>query len=118
MTAEQYCWKLVDDFVKSFNENRASTFTPLERICVDESISCWYGKGVHCINYGLSMYVAIDRKPEIGCEIQCASCGESGIKIRLKLVKTAEEEAQHATLMDEAQPGKLCLTKDFCMEQR
>ena len=33
------------------------------------------------------MYVAIDRKPENGAEIQDASCGVSGIMIRLKIVK-------------------------------
>ena len=81
MTAEQYRWKLVDDFVSEFNAHRASTFSPLERICVDESISRWYGKEGHWINHGLSMYVAIDRKPVNGCEIQCASCGQSGVMI-------------------------------------
>jgi len=107
MTAEQYRWRLVDDFVTSFNDHRASTFSPSERICVDESISRWYGKGGHWINHGLPMYVAIDRKPENGCEIQCASCGESGIMIRLKLVKTADEEARHIALMDEAATGEI-----------
>lgn len=107
MTAEQYRWRLVDDFVKEFNDHRASTFSPSERICVDESISRWYGKGGHWINHGLPMYVAIDRKPENGCEIQCASCGKSGIMIRLKLVKTAEEEARHISLMDEAATGEV-----------
>ena len=38
------------------------------------------------------MYVAINRKPENGCEIQNAACGHSGVMIRLKVVKTAEEE--------------------------
>jgi hypothetical protein len=38
------------------------------------------------------MYVAIDRKPENGCEIQSAACGQSGIMIRLTLVKIADEE--------------------------
>jgi hypothetical protein len=41
------------------------------------------------------MYVAIDRKPENGCEIQNACCGRCMIMMRLKLVKTAEEEATH-----------------------
>ena len=41
------------------------------------------------------MYVAIDCKPENGCEIQNACCGRCGIMMRLKLVKTAEEEATH-----------------------
>jgi hypothetical protein len=39
------------------------------------------------------MYVAIDRKPENGCEIQNACCGRSSIMMRLKLVKMAEGEA-------------------------
>ena len=26
MTSEQYCWRLVDDFVKNFNEHRAQKF--------------------------------------------------------------------------------------------
>ena len=38
------------------------------------------------------MYVVIDRKPENGCEIQNAACGRSGVMIRLKIVKTAEED--------------------------
>ena len=65
---------------------------PLDEICVDESMSRWYGQGGHWINHGLPMYVAIDRKPENGCEIQNAACGHSGVMIRLKIVKTAEEE--------------------------
>ena len=55
-------------------------------------MSRWYGQGGHWINHGLPMYVAIDRKPENGCEIQNAACGCSGVMIRLKIVKTAEEE--------------------------
>jgi hypothetical protein len=107
MTAEQYRWKLFHSFVTKLNEHRASTVSPSERICVDESISRWYGKGGHWINHGLPMHVAIDRKPENGCEIQCASCGVSGIMLRLKLVKTAEEEAWHVALMDEAESGQI-----------
>ena len=41
------------------------------------------------------MYDAIDRKPENGCEIQNACCGRSMVMIRLKLVKTSEEELTH-----------------------
>jgi hypothetical protein len=46
------------------------------------------------INHGLPNYVAIDRKPENGCEIQNAACGCSGIMLRLKVVKgkTATED--------------------------
>ncbi len=37
--------------------------------------------------FGLPQYVAIDRKPENGCEIQNSACGRSGVMLRLKLVK-------------------------------
>ena len=80
-------WLLVDGFVNIFNEYRDSMMSPAELICVDESMSRWYGNGGEWINCGLPMYVAIDRKPENGAEIQDASCGVSGIMIRLKVVK-------------------------------
>ena len=92
MRSETYRWKLVDDFIQNFNQHRASHFQPCERICVDESMIRWYGLGGHWINIGLPQYVAIDRKPENGCEIQNSACGGSGIFCRLKLVKTAEED--------------------------
>jgi hypothetical protein len=60
-------------------------------------MSRWYGQGGDWINHGLPNYVAIDRKPENGCEIQNSACGRSGVLLRLKLVKTAEEEQQHTT---------------------
>ena len=58
--------------------------------CVDESIVRWYGFGGHWMNMGLPMYVAIDRKPEDGMEIQNACCAKSGIMVQLKLIKTQE----------------------------
>ncbi len=95
MSSEQYRWRLVDDFVTRFNLYRANNFSPSDLICVDESISRWYGQGGYWINIGLPQYVAIDRKPENGCEIQNAACGRSGIMMQLKIVKTAEEEGSH-----------------------
>jgi Transposase IS4 len=95
MSSERYRWLLVDGFVERFNEHRAKTFVPSENICVDESISRWYGQGGEWINHGLPMYIAIDRKPENGCEIQNAACAKSGVMLRLRLVKTAEEESTH-----------------------
>ena len=50
-------------------------------------MSRWYGQGGHWINLGLPQYVAIDRKPENGCKIQNSACGQSGVMLRLKLVK-------------------------------
>ena len=83
-SSEQYRWTLVDDFVKNFNDYRANYFNPSDLICVDESMSRWYGQGGHWINHGLPQYIAIDRKPENGCEIQNAACGRSGVMLRLK----------------------------------
>ena len=82
----------MDDFVVAFNDHRAATLQPSEMICVDESISRWYGKCGHWTNHGLPMYVAMERKPDNGCEIQKSACGASGIMMRLKLVKTANEK--------------------------
>jgi hypothetical protein len=93
MSSEAYQWLLVEDFVKNFNDHRAKYFSPGWLICVDESMSRWYGLGGHWINMGLPMYVAMDRKPEDGLEIQNACCARSGIMFQLKLVKTAKATA-------------------------
>jgi len=55
-SSEVYRWKLVDDFVAAFNEHRANFFYPSDLICVDESMSRWYGQGGHWINHGLPKY--------------------------------------------------------------
>jgi hypothetical protein len=97
----EYRWLLVDDFVNNFNQHRANMFSPSHLICVDESISRWYGLGGSWINKGLPMYIAIDRKPENGCEIQNSACGVSGVMLQLKIVKGAiyngvnDENYQH-----------------------
>ena len=101
MTSEQYHWRLVDDLIKNFNEHRVQISLPSDEICVNESMSRWYGQGGHWINHGLPMYVEIDRKPENGCEIQSAACGHSGVVIRLKIVKTAEEENASVVMDDD-----------------
>lgn len=94
MSHEAWRWRLVDDNVDNFNRHRAQYFRPSGRICVDESIFRWYGQGGHWINLGLPMYVAMDRKPEAGAEVQNAACGESGVMIRLRVVKTAKAEEE------------------------
>jgi len=92
MSSEHYRWCLVQDFVDRINEHRAGFFHPPDVICVDESMSRWYGMGGTWINKGLPMYVAMDRKPENGAEIQDSCCGKSNIMMRLKLVKSSTEE--------------------------
>ena len=91
MKHSQYRCKLVDRFVKRFNDCRAQSFIPSEMICVDESISRWYDQGGDRINFGLPHYVAIDKKSENGYEIHDSCCGVSGIMIRLNIVKQEED---------------------------
>lgn len=101
VSSEQHRWMLVDDFVDNFNDHRANFFSPSETICVDESMSRWYGQGGHWINHGLPQYVAIDRKPENGCEIQNAACGRSGVMLRLKLVKGVDLVGEDTPVRDD-----------------
>jgi Transposase IS4 len=95
MSSEAYSRRmLIQDFILNFNEHRAQYFHPGWQICVDESMSRWYGLGGHWINMGLPMYVAMDRKSEDGMEIQNACCAHSNIMYQLKLVKTAQAHAE------------------------
>ena len=102
MSSESYRWMCVDGFMMRFNDYRQDYYSLSENICVDESISRWYGQGGHWINIVLPMYVAIDRKPENGCEIQNAADGKSGIMLHLRLVTMAEEYRIRDAVGDEA----------------
>ena len=73
--------------MKIFHSHRAKNCVPGVYVCVNKSIGWWYGHGGGWINYGISYYIVIKRKPENGLEIQNLACRESGIMIRLKLVK-------------------------------
>jgi len=95
---EQFRWFLVNDFVTAINQHRAAHVTPADTLCVDESFSKWYGQRGDWSSMGMHMYVAIERKPENGCEIQNVACGRSGIMLRLKIVTTAVDQA--ASLSD------------------
>ena len=88
-------WMLIKDFVRNFNSHRADNFVPSDLICVNESMSKWYGQGGNWINHGLPQYVAIDRNPVDGCEIQNIACARSQVMLQLKLVKAAEEDDSH-----------------------
>ena len=91
-------WSLVDDFVTAINLHREMYVTPSELICVDESMSRWYGLGGDWLDVGLPTYRAIDRKPENGCEIKTSACGRSGILLRMEIVKSPDEDAQQSRL--------------------
>ena len=98
----------MNDFVERFNSYRATNVQPSEQICVDESMSRWYGNGGDWINLGIPQYIAIDRKPENGGEIQDASCGQSGIMLRLKVV-------QRKIVRTMIVKKRLCMGQRYCM---
>ena len=74
----------------------ARKYHPSDSICVDESMSRWYGTRGHWTNASLTQYIAIDRKPENGCEMHNYVGGVSGIVMQLKLVKNSYEEDLHS----------------------
>ena len=91
MSHKKYRWILADGFVNKIDDYRDMYFTPSDIICVDGSISIWYGKGGHWINHRLPMYVVINRNPENVYEIKNTCCGRSTNMMRLKILKTSEE---------------------------
>jgi hypothetical protein len=62
----RFRWSLVSDFAAAINHHRKSIAIPSEVICVDESISRWYGLGGHWIDIGLPNYVANNRNQRMG----------------------------------------------------
>jgi len=109
--SEQSRWEFITDFIDSINAHRDAHMSPSEYICVDESMCKWYAQGGPWIKRGLPMYVAIDRKPENGCEIQNAACGRSGIMLRLSVVTSAENQRAVGTNADGGVPHGAAVMK-------
>lgn len=82
---------MVSGFLHVINEHREKIVTPSDYICVDESMSRWYGLGGGWIDNGLQHYVALHRKPENVCQTRTAACEEIAMMIRLKVVKGPTE---------------------------
>ena len=61
---------------------------------MEKSIIRWYVKGGKCINRDFHIYVAIDRNPENGCEIQSFSDSSSAIILYFKLVNKVSHEGE------------------------
>ena len=76
---------------------------------MDKSISRRYGMGGDWINAGLPHYVAIDRKPENGCEIQNVACGDSGVMMSLSIVKSSCVTGDEHDPQDESPHGCLVM---------
>lgn len=74
------------------NHHREECAVPSEFICVDESISRWYGVGRSWTGVGIPTYIEMDWKPDKGCKIETSCCGRSKIMLRLGVVKSDERE--------------------------
>ena len=79
------------DFVQGFINHRRQYFHPINYIITNESFLEWLGLCGSYINVGLPMFVAMDKKPRVGCEIQDSADGDSGVMLQLSLVKSSEE---------------------------
>ena len=84
---------LIDKFVNCINLHRKEKFNPSGKICVDKSIIQWYRIEGNWICKGLPHFVAIERKPDNGCKIQNSCFGDSGIMLRLKIVRGLQRDA-------------------------
>jgi hypothetical protein len=85
MSSERYRWMLVEDFVANYNDYRKRTFLPGGHLEADETVVRWYGKGGAFVDAGLPMYLALERKPDNGGEIQNLADVASGIMLHLKV---------------------------------
>ena len=92
MSLERYCWMLINDFVANINKYRQRIFVPGGHLEANETVIRWYGKGGAFVDAGLLMYLALERKPDNGGEIQNLADIPSGIMLHLKVVKSANEE--------------------------
>jgi len=110
VSSSQLRWSRVTPFVNAINAHRRQNVTPSESICVDESMSRWYGLGGDWSEIGLPHYVAMDRKPENGCELKTASCGSSGIMLSIEIVQSAMD-SQNLTYESELPHGTAVLLR-------
>ena len=63
------------------------------------------------------MYVAMDRNPDNGLEIQNSACGWSGIMMRLRIVKSVKNEEEQQDDRDNLPHGTKVL-KEIVMPKR
>lgn len=82
-------WLLINAFLDAIRKHPMAIFSPSEMMLVDKSISRWYRMGPNYSSVGLPHQVALDRKPEKGCQIKSACCGANKIMLRLELFTSA-----------------------------
>ena len=62
------------------------------------------------------MYVAINRKPENGCEIQDCCDARARVMLRLKLVKSEHDESNYIKSLEKDNDDKLNHGTKICLE--
>ena len=68
----------------------------------------WHELGGFWLGEGLPHCAAIGRKPEIGCKLQAAACGQSGVTLSIEIAmvkedckgRLFEENRAHATVVN------------------
>ena len=80
----------IQDFLKAIKNHRRSFVIPFEKKIFDETMPRWYGFWGSWSDIGLLHYVALDRTPENGREIQSVACGRSGIILGLEIATGRE----------------------------
>ena len=83
---QDFRWNKIRPFYNAFNEHRAKNLKASDHLCIDESMSRWYGEGGYWNDTGLPHYVAMDRKPDNGCEIWSLADGNGEFMLALEIV--------------------------------
>lgn len=86
-------WMRVTEVIEACNEPRGAHIIPSELICVDESMTRWYGLGRDWRDIWLPHYVAMHRELENGVDLQISSRGRSGIITRIENLISAGERS-------------------------
>lgn len=78
-------WKPIKDFINMIHVKLNDVFRPGYKLCADESMFAWYGRGNFDEN-GMPAVIKIKRKPKgIGCEAKTLADADSNIMIRIEL---------------------------------
>lgn len=70
-------------FSGCYQSTSCGFFLTSKCICLNESMTRWYGKGHLWLGVGIPTYISIDRKPKRGFEIHSSRCGRSKVILRL-----------------------------------
>lgn len=84
-TADTDKWKRIRPFVNMLQTKWNDTFSPDYKVCIDESMFSWYGRGNHHPE-GLPAVIKITRKLKgVGCECKTLADVQTNIMIRLEI---------------------------------